>query len=727
MAPSPLQTLLRSLSLSALLVAASCLTPANAQQQDPAAKQQDKSDEAAKTDVTLQPVSVTADDASTAPTDGYRAVSTSTATRSATPLLDIPQAVNVVSQTVLRDQAATSLDDALANVSGITQTNTLGGTQDAIIRRGFGENRDGSILINGQKTSLPRSFNVMTERVEVLKGPASTLYGILDPGGMINVVTKKPEHETSGEVYTRLSSFGGGSTGFGVTAPVADTAFAVRLDGEYENSTYWRSYGEIDRQQIAPSIRWTGSSTDVTLSYFHEKYSVPFDRGTVIDLNTGKAIAGRSTRLDEPYNITKGTSDMVQLEAKQALSSAWDLGFNYSYSVNEYSDNQARVTAYNPVTGRLTRRADATQDATTITHSARTDLTGKADIGGLRNDLLFGVSYDDSDTLRTNMLRCATSSVSAAALRTGALASCNTVSNSDSDQTEKLSTVSAYTQDSLHLDEQWILVGGLRYQYYDAMAGKGRPFVTNSDSAGNAIIPNGGIVYKLTPEVSLYTNVARTFRPQVSVGSYIGDLQPEKGLSYEIGSKVDLGQRFSGTVALYNASKKNVAYTETVNGETVAKAAGRVRSRGIEVDVSGALTDHLNLIASYGLTDTRVMKDVAYAGNRLPNVARHTGSLYLSYDLDDALPGSSDVKVGGGVRAASQRAGAANNSFFLPAYAVTDLFASYTLDLKTPLTLQLNLNNIFDTTYYTSSIGSNNLSTAVGEPFNAVLSVRAEF
>lgn len=105
--------------------------------------------------------------------------------------------VNTVSDRVLEDQHATSLDEALYNVANVVQTNTLGGTRDAFTRRGFGANRDGSIMTNGLRTVLPRSFNAATERVEVLKGPASTLYGILDPGGLINVITKRPERLVS--------------------------------------------------------------------------------------------------------------------------------------------------------------------------------------------------------------------------------------------------------------------------------------------------------------------------------------------------------------------------------------------------------------------------------------------------------------------------------------------------------------------------------------------------
>ncbi|MCF1435404.1 TonB-dependent siderophore receptor [Agrobacterium vitis] len=666
-------------------------------------------------------------------TRGYQPLSTSTATRTDTPLLDVPQAVNVVSGEALKDQGARSLDDALANISGITQANTLGGTQDAVIRRGFGDNRDGSILTDGMKTALPFSFNATTDRVEVLKGPASTLYGILDPGGMVNVVTKKPEDVFSGEVYSSVTGYGAGkygsTSGLDVTGPIAGTDFSYRFIAEGQKSDYWRNFGETKKWMVAPSLSWSGEDTEVTVSYMHEDYSVPFDRGTIFDLNTGHAVdLSRRTRLDETYNITDGTSDLAKVSIDRQLSDDWKLSLNYAYSRNEYSDNQARVTGYNSTTGAVTRRADATQYSTSYNHAVRADLTGEVEIGGLQNDLLFGVSYDYSDTLRTDMLRCANSSnFNINNPVYGNLAQCNTVSASDSDQTEQLSTASVYMQDSLHLTEQWILVGGLRYQYYDLYAGKGRPFNANTDSNGDALIPNGGVVYKLTPQISLYANAARTFRPQSSISSYYGNLDPEEGTSYEIGSKFELMEGLSANVALFSARKKNVAYSENIGGESVVKTAGLVRSQGLEVDVAGQLTDHWQAIVSYGYTDAKVLEDPDYAGKQLPNVARHTGSLSVTYDVGDIGGDGNSLKVGGGIRAVGKRAGINSNSYFLPGYAVVDLFAAYTFNFERPLTLQVNLKNIFDKTYYTSSIGSTNYANQVGEPFNVTVRASVKF
>jgi iron complex outermembrane receptor protein len=170
---------------------------------------------------------------------------------------------------VLRDQAAASLDDALANDSGIAHADNLGGTQDAFLRRGFGDNRDGSIMIDGLRTIMRRSMSVMTYYVEVLKGPSSTLYGILDPGGMVNVITRRPQLTRQGELTLRGSSFGGGSTGFDVTGPLGEHGFAYRIGGDYQNQSYWRNFGNTRRTQIAPSLAWYGQDTSVEASYFH--------------------------------------------------------------------------------------------------------------------------------------------------------------------------------------------------------------------------------------------------------------------------------------------------------------------------------------------------------------------------------------------------------------------------------------------------------------------------
>lgn len=681
---------------------------------------------AAKDSETL---TVTADPNTTAEaTNGYQPLNTSTATLTNMPMLDIPQVVNTVSDKVLADQHATTLDEALYNVSNVVQTNTLGGTQDAFVRRGFGANRDGSIMTNGLRTVLPRSFNAATERVEVLKGPASTLYGILDPGGLINVVTKRPEKTFGGSLSATSSSFGGGTGQVDVTGPIDGTRLAYRLTGEYQNEDYWRNFGNERSTFIAPSLTWFGDDATVTVLYSHRDYKTPFDRGTIFDLNTKKAVnVDRKTRFDEPFNVTDGQSDLAQLNAEYRLNSQWTAKFDYSYSQDKYSDNQARVMAYDSKTGNLTRRVDATQGSTQRMHTTRADLQGNVDIAGFYNEILTGVSYENYDLLRTDMIRCKNvKDFNIYHPSYGSLGKCTTVSASDSDQTIKQESYSAYAQDALYLTDKWIAVAGMRYQYYTQYAGKGRPFNVNTDSRDDQWTPKLGLVYKLTPAVSLFANYSQTFMPQSSIASYIGDLPPETSNAYEIGAKFDLFDGITANIALFDIHKRNVLYTESIGDETVAKTAGRVRSQGVEVDLAGSLTENTNIIASYGYTDAKVLEDPDYAGKPLPNVPRHTGSLFLTYDIHNAFAGNT-LTLGGGGHGVSRRSATNGADYYLPGYFVADAFAAYKMKLQYPVTLQVNVKNLFNKTYYTSSIATNNLGNQIGDPREVQFTVKMEF
>lgn len=674
-------------------------------------------------------LTVTADPNTTAEaTNGYQPLNTSTATLTNMPMLDIPQVVNTVSDKVLADQHATTLDEALYNVSNVVQTNTLGGTQDAFVRRGFGANRDGSIMTNGLRTVLPRSFNAATERVEVLKGPASTLYGILDPGGLINVVTKRPEKTFGGSLSATSSSFGGGTGQIDVTGPIDGTRLAYRLTGEYQDEDYWRNFGTERSTFIAPSLTWFGDDATVTVLYSHRDYKTPFDRGTIFDLNTKKAVnVDRKTRFDEPFNVTDGQSDLAQLNAEYRLNSQWTAKFDYSYSQDKYSDNQARVMAYDSKTGNLTRRVDATQGSTQRMHTTRADLQGNVDIAGFYNEILTGVSYENYDLLRTDMIRCKNvKDFNIYNPSYGSLGKCTTVSASDSDQTIKQESYSAYAQDALYLTDKWIAVAGMRYQYDTQYAGKGRPFNVNTDSRDDQWTPKLGLVYKLTPAVSLFANYSQTFMPQSSIASYIGDLPPETSNAYEIGAKFDLFDGITANIALFDIHKRNVLYTESIGDETVAKTAGRVRSQGVEVDLAGSLTENTNIIASYGYTDAKVLEDPDYAGKPLPNVPRHTGSLFLTYDIHNAFAGNT-LTLGGGGHGVSRRSATNGADYYLPGYFVADAFAAYKMKLQYPVTLQVNVKNLFDKTYYTSSIATNNLGNQIGDPREVQFTVKMEF
>lgn len=661
----------------------------------------------------------------------YQPPPTTRLMRSETPLLEIPQAVAVVPQQALLDQQPQNLDDALANVSGITQANTLGSTQDAVMKRGFGDNRDGSILRDGMRTIQGRNFTATAERVEVLKGPSSMLYGILDPGGVINVVSKKPLLEDYRAITGRASTYGDGKNGSGgtldVTGPLGDSGLAYRVIADYDDADYWRNFGHNRDKTFAPSFAWYGEDTTVNLSFEHREYSVPFDRGTVF-IN-GKPLAVPATRrLDEPYNVTEGRSDLMILDLEHQLNEAWKAHFAYSYNRDTYDDYQARVQSQN-ANGTLRRRLDGTRGAVSTEHFATFDLDGKVQLAGMQHDLLMGVDHEYRKFYREDLIRQTTSlSFNPWNPVYGQVPVPTTVAAGDSDQTDRVVSQSAFFQDSVHLNEQWIFIAGARYQLYDQLAGRGRPFTKNTDIDGQLWVPRVGLVYKMTDELSLYGGYTESFKPNSTIAPLSGTgsvnaMAPEEGKSWEIGAKLDMPGRITGTLALFDIVKENVAVTE-LDGSN--RAVGEVRSRGIELDVTGQVTDNLSLIGTFAWLDAELTKDPLYKGNELQNVAKRSGSLSAVYDFGQVFEGDR-LRAGFGGRYIGSREGDVANSFNLPHYAVADAFAAYETPLGNDkrLKLQLNLKNIFDKTYYSSSVNQWNVS--VGDPRLVQLSSTLEF
>ncbi|MFP1772282.1 TonB-dependent siderophore receptor [Lonsdalea quercina] len=667
--------------------------------------------------------------ASSAKETGYQPHKTVTGTRTESRLLDVPQAVNVVPQQVLQDWSATNIDEALYNVSGITQSNTLGGTQDALIKRGFGDNRDGSIFHDGVRSIQARNFTPTSERVEVLKGPASMLFGMGEPGGVINVITKKPELVQKTHIEGWNSSFNGGGGQLDVTGPISDSGLAYRMIVDHDETDYWRNFGRNRQTTIAPSLMWYGEDTTLRVAYEHQEYLTPFDRGTVIDSRTGKPVdVPRDRRFDETYNATRGDQDTLTFQADHNLSDRWKTSLTYAYSRNRYNDNQARATKYNATTGDLTRQADSTGYAHSQSQAVQLTLNGDIDWGQTNHQLLFGVDHEADRTYRGDMIRgTAVTNFNVYNPVYGLLPASTSVSAADSDQRENVDSTGVFMQDAIRLDANWMLLGGLRYDHFDVMSGKGRPFVTNTDGSYGRLVPRAGVVYNLTSYSSLYASYSESFKPNTSIATQIGALPPELGKSYEIGAKLDLPNRITANIALFDIHKRNVMVSEDVGGETVTRTAGKVRSQGVELDMAGKLTDSLSLIGSYAFTDARVTSDPDNNGNRMPNAARHTASLFLTQDFGNlGLHAGDNLRVGAGARYVGRRAGDAANSFTLDDYTVADAFVSYSLPINGyAVKWQVNVKNLFDKTYYPSS--GSNLRVAVGERREVMLRASVDF
>ena len=429
----------------------------------------------------------------------------------------------------------------------------------------------------------------------------------------------------------------------------------------------------------------------------------------------------------------EGRSDLYHFEADHELNDNWKAHFGYSWNRETYDASQVRVTAIDTNKGTLTRSMDGTQNAISTDRFTTASLEGKVDVLGMQHDLVFGVDDEYRKIYRADLIRQKSlSTFSYLNPVYGREVAGTTVSAADSAQTDELRSDSVFLQDSIHLTDQWILVAGARFQEYDQYAGKGVPFKANTDSNGQKWVPRAGLVYRYTDELSFYGSYTESFKPNSTIAPLSGSstvldgsIAPEEAKSWEMGAKLDMPGRVTGNIALFDIKKRNVLVANSEGPTTIYSAAGEVRSRGLEMDLSGQLSDRWSMIGSYAYTDAEVTEDPDYKGKHLQNVAKNSGSLSAVYDFGSMI-GGDQLRVGAGARYVGERAGNAVNDFDLPGYTVADAFATYDTQVDgQKVKFQLNVKNLFDRTYYTSA--ASRFFVSMGDSRQVSLSSTLEF
>jgi iron complex outermembrane receptor protein len=272
-------------------------------------------------------------------------------------------------------------------------------------------------------------------------------------------------------------------------------------------------------------------------------------------------------------------------------------------------------------------------------------------------------------------------------------------------------------QDQIRFTDKLFGVIGARYDHYEQrldneVAGR------RTEQTHEKVTPRVGVLYQLVPEIGLFANASQSFKPNNGADFSGATFDPEEGVGYEAGVKLDLFDgRLGLTAAAFHLAKENVLTSDPAN-DGFQIAAAEVRSRGLDLQLAGQLTDAIRVIGGYAYVDAEVTRDNTLAsGSRLLNVPRHSGSLLTTYEfLDGDLRG---LSVGGGVNYVGDRAGQADSDFELPSYTTVDLLARYKATEK--LTLGVNLNNAFDRTYYERSYS--NVWVMPGEPRNLSVSL----
>ncbi|MGU8080386.1 TonB-dependent siderophore receptor [Burkholderia pyrrocinia] len=658
----------------------------------------------------------------------FRAPESTSATRTETDVMEIPFAVSSVDAKLAQTVAATRGEDLYDWVAGVARQNNFGGLWDNYAVRGFagdGNTSGTDYLVNGfswnRGISVPRD-TANLERMEVLKGPASALYGRGDPGGLISYTTKQPQFARSNTIGVSAGSYGALRQTLDSTGPVTKS-LAYRFVAMNENNGSFRDTVSSKRYLFAPSFTWD-IGADTTLHYEFEsvRQRAPLDRG-VVAVNGQLGAIPASRFLGEPrdgdYDV-RNTGHQFTLEHR--VDANWSINAGFAQRDTDLSGRSSEAFALQPDGRTLWRRyrqvAFHSNDL-----QGRLETTGKFRTGGIGHTLVMGV-----DAYRFNYDQFVARSTPSAAAPyaidifdpvygqpTPALRTATNLLERDDGQ-------GAYAQDTLAFGPHWKILAGLRWDRFHQSVENRLKGVTSSQLQ-TALSPRLGVVYEMSPALSLYANTAYSFRPNNGADANGRAFDPEKGHGYEAGAKW-AGTRWLATVAAFYVNKRNVLTADPANAG-FSRAAGEVRSRGVEFEWNGDLGHGLRGIVNLAYVDAEVTHDaVLTPGARLVDIPKLSGSALLMYET--ALPFADKAGIGAGLIYVGRRAGNTANTqdgFELPAYATVQLNSYVQVDKH--LRASVVLNNLFNRTTYVSSY--NNLWVTPGAPRSLFASLSYSF
>ncbi|MGJ8523538.1 Metal-pseudopaline receptor CntO [Carnimonas sp. R-84981] len=671
---------------------------------------------------TLNPLVVTATSQQQGSEDRYALDTTSTAGKRPVAFLDDPHTVNVVTQQILQDQGGRSLDDAMKNVAGVSMGNNMGGTELGYVKRGFGSNQDGSVLIDGIRQPRGPYPMATIDHVEALMGPSSMFRGQQDPGGVINLVSKRPLFTPQVVLSGQAVGDRKGAGTLDITGPLGNSGFAYRFIVDHQDKDSWREFGNNRHTLVAPTLRYEGEHNRGELAWRYSDYDLDLDRGTIFV--KGKPVSvSRKQRFDEPWAGIKGHDNSLSAWWEHDLDADWKTRTTYAYIRRQYDDGQPRVTKVSAANGNITRRADANHGFDRRIQYVAQDLIADTELFGMRHELTFGADHEfQRDYLRDKYNGKTVTDTNLYSNRHSYLPlDPGSVNSANSNRLDQSKSYGVYLTDSVHLTDRWVLGVGGRYNWFKQYGGRGRPFNESLNSVTRTFLPSANLLYRASDSTSLYLSYSESFVPNGSDSETGQSLDPEHGKGYELGLKHQWSSALLGSITLYRLRKNNVAVSD--NG--VTRTIGKAGSEGAEFNLSGAITPTLSVDASYAFTHTKVISDSSgNVGNRLPNAPRHSASLFLAQQLNTA-PEWGKWRLGGGVRYVGGREGDDDNSFQMKHYTVSDLFVAWNPAwMGERARIQLNLNNLFDERYYTSSGGSTRVSVGAPRELVATTSMR---
>ncbi|GJD15228.1 ferrichrome iron receptor [Rivularia sp. IAM M-261] len=638
--------------------------------------------------------------------DGYRAQEATTATRTNTPLRDIPQSIQVIPQQVIQDQQATRLVEVLKNAPGVV----LGGRSprdplNIINIRGFDASND--ILINGlpDPTSSEIAFGSNIERVEVLKGSASVLFGQGGLGGSVNLVTKQPLPTPFYSVEASAGSYNLYRGAIDLTGPLNESKTVLyRLNASAQTrESFIDFYGHRD-YLVAPSLAFQlGDKTKLTLAAEYALSEGTYDfglppRGTVLPNPNGRI--PRNRFVSEPdFNDTSNEVFRIGYDFEHRFSDDWQARSVFRTSLFRLRRDTVFPLALQNDGRTLNRGAEDGTEYNNNTYNLDNYIIGNFATGSIKHQIVAGFNLRRTDIdYKSNLsLNYAPLDIFNPVYRRTPT-NPRFVPQANKDTVQQLGI---YLQNQITLAENLKLLLGGRFDI--ANQNFQAPLTQTTDfKQTEAFSPRVGIVYQPIQPISLYASYSRSFNYLTSSGFAPAEAEPERGTQYEIGVKADITDRLAATLAFYDLTRSNLPTSDPDN-PFQSILVGKQRSRGIEFDISGEILRGWNVIAGYAFTNAEITEDNDLPiGNQLNNVPKHALNLWTTYELQSgSLKG---LGFGLGVFYYGDRQGELGNTFELPGYTRTDAAIFYKRD---NFRASLNIRNLFDVDYFVSAQNRN--------------------
>ncbi|MEH2083949.1 MAG: TonB-dependent siderophore receptor [Nostoc sp.] len=650
--------------------------------------------------------------------DGYRVPDATTATKTDTPLRDIPVSIDVVPRQLIQDRQVTRTEQATETVAGVQSAGGYGGSSSAnFFIRGF----TGSTLYRDGFRDFGSAQNISDvaniDRLEVLKGPASVLYGQNDPGGIVNIVSKRPLQQPRYEASFTAGSYNFYRSTLDFSSPLnSEKTAAYRLNLAYENAGSFRDFNESESIFVAPAFSWQISkNTNITFLFEYQNYQYGFDRAFLPEREFFQIPISRF--LGEPdFNNATVNSGRASYILEHQFSDRWKLRHAFAAVLNSDDPKTTYPDGLQDNRRTLNRSASRSEEFSS-NYTIQNELLGKFNTGSVEHSVLLGTELF-RQRFKYQFFSGSIDSIDIFNPVYGAKPSELIPDNGDEYGNDG---VSLYFQDQITLLRNLKLLAGGRFDLVRSIEENflGERFVDKTDTA---FTPRVGIVYQPIEPISLYFSYSKSFNPVIYGTSRTGArFEPEKGEQLEVGLKADLiPDKLSTTLAFYDLTKQNVLVTDPEDSRFSIQT-GEQKSRGVEFSLTGSPVKGWNIAVGYAYTDAFVNKDVTIpVGDKLAGVPANQLGLWTSYEIQaGSLTG---LGFGLGLFYVDDRkASLPNTDVELASYLRADASIFYR---RNNWKVQVNINNLGNTQYYNSYGG---FLVVPQPPLNVLGSISIEF